>query len=494
MHQQPPDLYSSFMARPYPKLRTLRFGSLDASEEAIDDPELLTAGYYDFREAAYRIAQGDAWYLSGIKGSGKTAAIEHLNLLWRDQWDKFFRVWNLQEFPIGNVALIQTGETAQLARSQSGWEYLLLLRLANSILQDEGAHTPKNFRSLARTLGADTDKSGDIRSQIVRWSKTTAKVKAPIAELAIERSRQEIPLLQCVEILKKALSEVRTDTQHIVALDGLDQFFFEASDEWNSLAGLVHAISSMNRLFRSSGQRISVVAAIRSDILDILPSSDSNKFKPHVVYLNWNENGIGAENRLWDLIQAKLYAQNHEITDFKRMYLSNDINFGPYHSIPECLLDYTRLLPRDAIAMMRHLQEVHPGAGQVTEVDVKETITRYSDEYFQGEVFNSLAGILDASRAVDLAAFRDALRTTRSRFFSFNEIVEEVDGQLTDSEVKKLLKQLFEVGAIGIRNSEGRGGDYTDFTYRKLTRAGFTTRHGFMLHNALTRAWNRPWK
>ncbi|SIR94889.1 hypothetical protein [Microbacterium sp. RURRCA19A] len=113
----------------------------------------------------------------------------------------------------------------------------------------------------------------------------------------------------------------------------------------------------------------------------------------------------------------------------------------------------------------------------------------YSEEYFVGEIFDNLAGVLDENRARHLGAFKDALRTSPSRFFTFEYVCAEVKGELDETEVKQLLKQMFEIGGIGIRN-----GSYTDFVYRRVGGAGFTTRHGFMLHDALTRAWNRPWK
>jgi hypothetical protein len=48
---------------------------------------------------------------------------------------------------------------------------------------------------------------------------------------------------------------------------------------------------------------------------------------------------------------------------------------------------------------------------------------------------------------------------------------------------------MFDIGGIGIRN-----GAYTDFVHRRVGSAGFTVRHGFMLHDAFTHAWNRPWR
>lgn len=67
-------------------------------------------------------------------------------------------------------------------------------------------------------------------------------------------------------------------------------------------------------------------------------------------------------------------------------------------------------------------------------------------------------------------------------------MTEELRGELDPAESKSLLKQMFETGGIGIKN-----GQHTDFVFRRTAGAGFTTRYEFMLHDALTRAWNRPW-
>ena len=82
-----------------PPLRELRFGQLDARQEAIDEPDLLTAGFYDYREAAYGIASRQTWILLGPKGAGKSAVLEHLRLTWADKWDRFITSGTLQHFP-----------------------------------------------------------------------------------------------------------------------------------------------------------------------------------------------------------------------------------------------------------------------------------------------------------------------------------------------------------------------------------------------------------
>ena len=69
---------------------------------------------------------------------------------------------------------------------------------------------------------------------------------------------------------------------------------------------------------------------------------------------------------------------------------------------------------------------------------------------------------------------------------------EEVAGDLAPIETKQLLKQMFKIGGIGIRTA-AKSTEHTDFVFRRVGGGGFTMRNGFLLHDALTRAWNRPW-
>ncbi len=111
-----------------PPMRELHFGQLDAHQEAIDEPELLLAGFYDYREAAYGIATGATWLLLGPKGAGKSAVFEHLRLEWQARWDRFLTIWDLRDFPVNDVTQIRTGQSPGAARAQAAWEFLLLLR------------------------------------------------------------------------------------------------------------------------------------------------------------------------------------------------------------------------------------------------------------------------------------------------------------------------------------------------------------------------------
>ncbi|MDX6245860.1 MAG: hypothetical protein QOE76_3583 [Frankiales bacterium] len=470
----------------------MRFGQLDASQEAVDEPDLLLEGFYDYRQAAYGIATGQIWLLLGPKGAGKSAVLEHLRLSWQPRYDRFFDYWDLRSFPVNDVTQIQTGQSPGAARAQAAWELLLLLRVLDSFASDQALKAPAVFYAVKGDLVRTGLLAGDWRTKVVEWSKATVKFNLQVAEIGVEFSNTPVGALQVTAILKKLLEGVSTDSRHLIALDGLDSFFFEAEDEWVSLAGLLHAIASVNRFLAECGHTATVVAAVRSDIFEVAPSAESNKMISHSVHLDWSALGIGTGNHLWQLMTAKAAVSRPGLSDLTRTYMGTPIEIGPHTTIPEYFLDNTRLLPRDMVALMGYTQQVHPGSGPISQGEARAIITRYCAEYFQGEILDNLAGILPTGSARKLPIFRDALRTVPWRQFTFDDVQRELEGELDASETKALLRQMFEVGGIGVRTPTGSV-EYTDFTFRKVSGAGFTAQYGFLLHDALTTAWNRPW-
>ncbi|MBW0255984.1 P-loop ATPase, Sll1717 family [Cellulomonas sp. PS-H5] len=472
-----------------PAFKDLHFGHLDASQEAVEEPDLLRDGYYDYREAVYGISVRHTWLLLGPKGSGKSAVLESIRLNWESDPQRFFTYWDLGKFPVNDVTRIAMGQSAGASRTQAAWEFLLLLRVIESLDRDQGLTCAGSFTKMVKGLKGNGLLSGDWISRVARWAGTTVKFDAKILGIESQWTPDSVTPLDVSAYVREQLATVETSSKHIIALDGLDSFFFEAEDEWTSLAGLTSALYSLNRELLDLRLPVVVVAAIRSDILDVLPGPEVTKLKPHSVHLDWHANGIGAKNHLWTLLSRKAGVRHPDVRDLVTQYLQTPVAIGPHSRLPEFLLDNTRLLPRDTVALMGFLQKCYLGNNHVTEGAAKRAVQLYAEQYFVSEIFDNLAGVLPAGSARHIGAFRDALRTAPSRFFDITYLRDELEGDLEAPQIKMLLKQMFETGGIGIRN-----GQYTDFVFRKVSGAGFTTRHQFMLHDALTRAWNRPWK
>lgn len=478
--------------KPIP-IRNLHFGRLDASDEATRDPELLLNGYLDYNEPVFLMSTGMAWYVLGPKGAGKSAAFEHLRLKWAGRYDRFFVSWDLRGFPVADVTQIQTGQSMGSSRAQSAWEFLLLLRVFQTLSADNGLEAPVEFTALRNELTKSGLLVDDWKLSVAKWSTSSVTFKVALGFFGLDIANRTIGPLEITAVLRAALNRVSTTSRHIISIDGLDSFFLESDDDWSSLAGLVHAVEAVNRFLEQVELPVTVVAAVRTEAFEALESTDSNKLKSHCVYLDWSPSGVGAESKLWELIDTKLRVSNPGLARFTEVYLGAPIGQGPYNRIPEYLLAYTRLLPRDMIALLTHLQSAHPGSTPVTEREAVSAVRNYAEQYFVGEISNNLAGILPnrVGRQAKTRSFFEAVMSVKSAEFTLHEIQNEVEGHLSETETKLLLRQMFEVGAIGIRTKGENRLDRIDFNYRKATPTAFNARRLFLLHNALIVAWNK---
>ncbi len=449
-------------------------------------------GYYDFREAAYSISERSAWILLGPKGSGKSASLEHLRILWKHRHDRFVTVWELDSFPLQEAAAIASVSGSETHRAQASWEFLLLLKVMESIDKDLGRGSTVDFDKLFKALRDRGLVDADSGVLVRELTKTTFTFDLKLAKLSRESTREKGEAADVSLLIRRALSSLSLENRHLVALDGLDSYFFAGGSGWTSLSGLIEAIGSLNNFFHGERLPVSVVASLRSDHFDVINSQNSNKLKGQSIHLDWNERGIGPENHLWRLVQAKVAVGHPEVKDLVRDYLSEPMHSPTFPTVAQYLLSYTRLLPRDLIALLRYVQGCHGGSSPVSEDAAKAATARYAQEYFVGEVMNNLSGVLPEDLSHRVADFREALRAAPSRLFDFSYMTNELEGVLTPVQVKDLLRRMFETGGVGISNPIG-GRRFTDFVFRRVSGAAFTHRADFMLHDALTRAWNRPW-
>jgi hypothetical protein len=475
-----------------PPLRELHFGELDASQEAARSPELLTKGYFDFRNAAYAISSQGTWLLLGPKGAGKSAVLEYLKLSWQGRYDRFFKYWALDSFPVVGVGQLDpSGHSGQ--RAQPAWEMLLLLKLLESFAEDEGATKSNDFTTLVQELRKSGLLTQDLARVVTSWASNLWTIDLKLFKWSGEQRSKETSITDIVHDIRKVLEGFSTESQHLLALDGLDTFFFEGGTGWESLSGLIDALAAVNNFLLSLKLPASVVMTLRSDHFDALNSQNSNKLKDRTVFLDWTGGGIGAQNSLWQIVTRKAAVARPEVSNLVHQYLSSPVQKPEFPRVAEYLLSYTRLLPRDIVALMGHVQNASPGSSPVTSDAAKAAAKEYSEQYFVGELMNNLSGVLPSSEAYKVVDFRDAMRGAPTRYFNFKYMTEELNGVLTPEQVRALLRRMFETGGLAVSNKATSGKRHTDFTFRCVLGGTFSTRHDYLLHDALTRAWNRPW-
>ncbi|WNY33320.1 hypothetical protein Q9Q99_14440 [Curtobacterium flaccumfaciens] len=122
-----------------PFFRDLNFGLLDAGVEAQRFPDFFHSSFYDFKQAASRVRQGEVWSLIGPKGAGKSAVLEWLALEWSENPLRFLSRWEMGDFPVVDVTQIHVGGISGPSKVRAAWQFLLLLRVFESLMSDEGA-------------------------------------------------------------------------------------------------------------------------------------------------------------------------------------------------------------------------------------------------------------------------------------------------------------------------------------------------------------------
>ena len=479
-----------------PFFRDLNFGLLDAGVEAQRFPDFFHSSFYDFKQAASRVRQGEVWSLIGPKGAGKSAVLEWLALEWSENPLRFLSRWEMGDFPVADVTQIHVGGISGPSKVRAAWQFLLLLRVFESLMSDEGASYDREVIRLKKDLTTAGLIGGpDLRTRFGEWTTSTVSYKVGGLGGSSTYEEHDATPLQLVELLRAALRRVDTKSRHVIAIDGLDSFFEQTSEALDSLGAMVDCVAALNLWLEQENVPASVVFAIRADMFGRIPSTDSAKMAAHAVRLDWSNKGAGESNQLWNLLNSKAISSvsvdhsGRKIKDLRQDYLMTPIRVRRWESIPDYFTEHTRLLPRDMVALMIALQEQHAGPGPVHESSAKAAVRQYAEGYFLDEIGNGLSRVLPNASSQLVPEFLAALSTLDSPFFKAVDLEAELAGAISNGDLRLLLKQMFEIGGIGMR--VGRGPKYhTNFVFRRGAGGGFSFLGTFRLHHALEEAWN----
>lgn len=471
-----------------PPMRDLHFGRVSARDERTQDRNLVRDAYYDLNGAALRITTGDAWALLGPKGSGKSYVFEYLDEAWANDFDRFVSRWDLDGFPVVDIRYLKMGLRLGPASTRRSWEIMLLLKIVSALKKDSNLVDSPEFGSVVESIDASGVLDSPFESKFAAWSSRDMA----FPDLAAASIMSGIEFSNAV---KESLKGLSTSSRHVLLVDGLDSFFGQNDEQLESLASLAEAALDINSLLAECRLGMSVVLAVRADMFTQLPSTDIAKLRDHAVELDWTPGGLTDANKLWDLANLKAVVSTsgreygRETKDIRLDYLAEIVVTRPVNNVSEYLLSNTRLLPRDLIALLNTVKEAHGGSSLVSEDTAKAAVRLYSETYFVSEISNNLSKVLDKSSASKVAAFIDALTTLPSRYFSIQDVANEVDGVLSKSEIRALLHQMFRVGGLGVQVGNGPVRN-TNFVFRRIGGGGFSVNGEYNLHNALVEAWN----
>jgi hypothetical protein len=472
----------------------LTFGYAQAEVESARDPRLLLEGYLDQYRLEHNILRGPRWLVLGHKGSGKSAIREHLRLKLQSSPTDFLTSAFVSDFPFQDFSSLTGVAREQAAGLVSGWTWLLLLQIMDSLSRDNSLGMNPE---LATTLRVLKDESllpaGTLRESVFRSSKRTLKLVLPglSAEHEWTASSGNMRLTAAVEALRRIAVTARPASRHLIAIDGLDEVFIQPPVPFDSLAALVLAANRLNNTFESERSTIKIVVLCRTDLFERLPGANKNKIRQDAaVELDWYQDPKEPGHvNLVALATTKARVSYPAINDVFDLFFPSHMILGQRRrqTLANLLL-HTRHTPRDFLQLLAYIQKVAPKQGRLNEHAIRTGVRDYCIKYFVGEIRDEIEGYLGGD---DIRRVLRMLGMLWQDTFMLADLETKIqnDSTFASLDLKAVLELLFDAGAIGTKLD--RAGDPSFYTFSFRNRhSGIDLSRTIVVHPALALALN----
>lgn len=477
-----------------PDFREIAFGYSSAETERLRDPGLLLEGHIDLKAASEEALDGEKFLFLGYKGAGKTSIAERIELTRSRSFSDFVRLVSLADFPFTRFSKIIRGDSEPEAKYPTAWSWILLIYLLESFARDEGISHPDKvalhdaimaFRRMGLSPAADP-------AAIVRTSaKNNFRLSLPgrLAEFSWSgsesRPASEIP--DFVESLKGLIKDIRSESRHLLIIDGLDDVLTSREIQYKSLSALIFEVGRINTDFSKFGVPAKINLLCRTDLFERIPGANKNKIRQdNAVELDWYQDPREPGQSL--LVQiAQIRAKRSlgpEVDLFDQFFPSQ------LHStdVRKALLDMTRHTPRDFLRLLYHIQQF-VGPGRLSPTRIRSGMREYSIKYFLPEIHDELSGYASPD---EIAQLMGALGRLRKRDFRLEDLIESSSvtaKPLSEGRILEIVNALFQCSALD--NIQHRPGGTTFYTFKYRNRhSSFNENEEIMLHRGLWKALN----
>ncbi len=477
---------------PYARFNELELGYASAEQESVEAPQLLLGGFFDSGKVVEKAQAGRYFLFLGYKGSGKSAVNEHLRLISEGDPTLFVTSTLLADFPYSDFKKIIVGDAEPEAKYPVAWSWLLLLRLIESFTKDEGSPTryEKEFIDALNSLSElGLLPLPTLRQVVLKSSKNSFRVNlATVIQNTYESNYedQSLNLPFFVERLKSIAISFRSDSKHLLIVDGLDDILSKREIQYQSLAALLFEAGRLNLEFRRSNSPAKIILLCRTDLFERLPNANKNKLRQDsAISLDWYHNTRSPkDSNLIKLINLRANLQDPALRDVFDQYFPSHCDGRP---IREFLLELTRHTPRDFIQLLRSIQQFTINQ-RLTRDEILAGVRYYSIEYFLPEIKDELVGYVPADH-IDRGF--EVIGSLRQRDFSYDELKRRVEGtpRVEGIRFDNLISALFECSAVG--NIHNRPGGTTYYTFKHRNRnATLSLSDRLLLHRGLWKSLN----
>ena len=191
----------------------------------------------------------------------------------------------LSDFPYANFSKIVSGEAEPESRFPTAWSWIITLSLLASFSKDEGSQSSSENEFVSsiialKNVGLLPTKS--IKEVVIASSKPRFKAKLPVL-LEMEwdsnnKKANDLDFLHVIEHLKKVMLNFKTESNHILVIDGLDDILLQKEIQYQSIAALILEATRLNALLHKNNVPAKVIILCRTELFERLPVPNKNKF------------------------------------------------------------------------------------------------------------------------------------------------------------------------------------------------------------------------
>lgn len=455
------------------KLGEYQFGYADSTKELMIAPEIFESAFYDPHDILNKLKKSWKYMLVGRKGVGKSAFSSKIQYSAEHEGDCVAFPMFLGDFEYATFAKASSdGDLVGTKKYLDAWNFIILLNIIKILYQDMKMTEVVQLNEMVDLL----DKVGfsitnTFKATVTSVTRLKLGANVGVFDAAYENEFGYKPVSfsdrigTIVERMQETVSSIYLPHKFFLLIDGVDDILRIKKNQLDILSSLIRSIDSLNQNLYQNKANIKLLLFIREDIINQITDPDLNKIKRDgSIKLSWVDNTEDLK-RIAEMRFGLTLGENKDVwyKIFPRE-LSGKDSWA-------VLLEHTLYKPRDVLQFLCTCQEVYPNNEELSYSEMKNTIKKYSSDYFIEEMKNELSGYIDDSLINILPSIFQRLGSSSFSFEKLMQVINEQANvkQYSEQDIKYLVLTLFEAGYVGQLLSGIKGKQSVIFKYRNPT-------------------------
>jgi len=466
----------------------VQFGELDARNEVFQQSRNDSMVFFNSYQIPPgvnfdSILSGSKYFITGQKGTGKTALIWYLKhrieeykghaeiVLFKSDLTEAERQ-HIASLTDTNIFVDQGKISIQYDYKQN-WLWFIIRTISKMLEYDDLDFGKESLHDLKELTGVNKKNKQTIFSGL-QFTKIRVAIETAIktgvfksgikGELEAIYSKKDSSIIDIISMCEQELInlKVKDRRRYCLLFDELELFLNKVDQRDRDLAlirDLLYAVSRINRKFGTNNS-ITIYASVRSEVLQ-----EVNRIGPEIrrdvsdfgAEVLWNINSQSSSQPILNIVEAKIQASELEnglkqTADVWDTYLPK-ILFGK--NIKQYLLDISMYKPRNLVRRLKLAQAAHYNEGSLISDDFSDSAQTFSSDVWS-EIEEDL---LSSYTPMQVSCIKSILSGFQVKFnlSSLKERIERlsrIDVNISTNirgciDAAKIAYDLYRVGAIG---------------------------------------------